>query len=158
MSNFREFLSRFRSRTSAATGLGGAVANPTSGFYSGLNSEVNAIEMEDLSKGRSGGNGNIDATSTKNTMISSCNTPTCLTSLTDLTKIGLDGTISAEAVRDRVQANTQDQTFDLKVCIHTIYILFIFTLLSETLFRSRICRYIISRILYLGLFYSPKNS
>ena len=31
--------------------------------------------------------------------------------------VGLDGTISAEAVRDRVQANMQDQTFDLKVCI-----------------------------------------
>ena len=108
----REFLSRFRSRTSATSGLG-AVPNPTNGFYSGLSSEVNAIEMEDLSKGRS----NNDATSTKNTMISSCNTPTCLTSLTDLTKIGLDGTISAEAVRDRVQANMQDQTFDLKVCI-----------------------------------------
>ena len=110
--DYREFLSRFRSRTSATSGMG-AVPNPTNGFYSGLSSEVNAIEMEDLSKGRS----NNDATSTKNTMISSCNTPTCLTSLTDLTKIGLDGTISAEAVRDRVQANMQDQTFDLKVCI-----------------------------------------
>ena len=81
---FNEFLFRFRSRTSATSGLGGAVANPTSGFYSGLSSEVNAIEMSDLSKARS----NNDATSTKNTMISSCNTPTCLTSLTDLTKIG----------------------------------------------------------------------
>ena len=54
---FREFLSRFRSRTSATSGLG-AVPNPTNGFYSGLSSEVNAIEMEDLSKGRS----NNDAT------------------------------------------------------------------------------------------------
>ena len=138
LSNFREFLSRFRSRTSAATGMGGAVANPTNGFYSGLNSEVNAIEMEDLSKGRSGGNGNIDATSTKNTMISSCNTPTCLTSLTDLTKIGLDGTISAEAVRDRVQANTQDQTFDLKVCIHTIFYFFFHIFIRDSFPKSNL--------------------
>ena len=130
--NFREFLSRFRSRTSASTGLGGAVANPTNGFYSGLSSEVNAIEMSDLSKARS----NNDATSTKNTMISSCNTPTCLTSLTDLTKIGLDGTISAEAVRDRVQANMQDQTFDLKVCITTSFKLQFFFLSCQPLHRD----------------------
>ena len=91
----------------------GAVANPTNGFYNAT--EVNAIEMEDLSKARI----NNDATSTKNTMISSCNTPVGVSSLTDLTRVGiaLDGTISAEAVRDRVQANMQDQTFDLKVCI-----------------------------------------